>query len=161
MRVMPKIGLFRPALLPKVGPGSIWETTGMSGCEGCHLLRDRVFADYPSLNACKSHTANSPIREAVLTVALSEARPGGHAAVERGMRMHDDRGPAEMFRPPVREPKPGTFHRPAHGVGIKRIPEPAQLKLTGPMSGEQSLGEGFLDLPLGGNASAARTKDQA
>jgi hypothetical protein len=38
--------------------------------------------------------------------------------------MHDDRDP---FRAPAREPKPGTFHRPAHGFGVKRVPE-AEVK---------------------------------
>ena len=72
--------------------------------------------------------------------------------------MHDDHNP---FRAPAREPKPGTFHRPAHGVGIKLGPEVAELRLNGPMTGEQKLGEGLRDLPLVGKADAARTKDEA
>jgi hypothetical protein len=60
--------------------------------------------------------------------------------------MHDDRDP---FRAPRREPKPGTFHRPAHGFGMKRAPEVAMLRLSGPITGEQKLGEGLAELPLG------------
>jgi hypothetical protein len=71
--------------------------------------------------------------------------------------MHDD----NPFRAPVREPKPGTFHRPAHGFGTKRAAEAAELRLSGPMTGEQRLGEGSWELPLVGNAGAARTKDGA
>jgi hypothetical protein len=70
--------------------------------------------------------------------------------------MHDDRDP---FRAPAREPKPGTFHRPAHGVAVKRAHEAAQVRLSGPMTGEQKLGEGLSELPLVGNP--ARTKDRA
>jgi hypothetical protein len=70
--------------------------------------------------------------------------------------MHDDRDP---FRAPAREPKPGTFHRPAHGVGMKRATEAPELKLSGPTTGEQKLGEGIRDLPLVGKADIARTKD--
>jgi len=33
--------------------------------------------------------------------------------------MHD----RDPFRAPRREPKPGTFHRPAHGFGTKPAPE--------------------------------------
>ena len=40
--------------------------------------------------------------------------------------MHD----SDPFRVPVREPKPGTFHRPAHGFGIKFEPRPTELKLS-------------------------------
>ena len=69
--------------------------------------------------------------------------------------MHDDRSPADRFRAPAREPKLGTFHRPAHGIGMKPVPEAAKLKLSGPMSGEQKLGEGLRELPLG----AARAKE--
>ena len=60
--------------------------------------------------------------------------------------MHD----RDPFRAPAREPKPGTFHRPAHGLGIKRAPEAAKLRLSGPMTGEQKLGEGLAELPLAG-----------
>jgi hypothetical protein len=67
--------------------------------------------------------------------------------------MHDDRDP---FRAPAHEPQPGTFHRPAHGFGTKRAPEAAELRLSGPMSGEQKLGEGLRELPLVG--SEPRTK---
>ena len=35
--------------------------------------------------------------------------------------MHD----RDPFRAPRREPKPGTFHRPAHGFGTKPAPEAA------------------------------------
>ena len=62
--------------------------------------------------------------------------------------MHD----RDPFRAPTREPKPGTFHRPAHGVGMKRVAEAAELRLSGPMTGEQKLGEGLADLPLGTKA---------
>jgi hypothetical protein len=72
--------------------------------------------------------------------------------------MHDDRDP---FRAPAREPKPGTFHRPAHGFGTKRAPEAAELRLSGPMTGEQKLGEGLSELPLVGNSGTVRTKDEA
>jgi hypothetical protein len=34
------------------------------------------------------------------------------------------------------EPKPGTFHRPAHGFGIQRIREAAEMRLSGPMTAE-------------------------
>jgi hypothetical protein len=49
---------------------------------------------------------------------------------------------------------PGTFHRPAHGVGTKRVAERAEMRLSGQMTGEQNLGEGLAELPLG----AYRTK---
>jgi hypothetical protein len=65
---------------------------------------------------------------------------------EREPTMHDDRDP---FRAPRREPKPGTFHRPAHGFGMKRAPEVAKLRLSGLITGEQKLGEGLAELPLG------------
>jgi hypothetical protein len=68
--------------------------------------------------------------------------------------MHD-RDPTEQFRAPAREPKPGTFHRPAHGFGMKRVREAAEVRLRGPMTGEQKLGEGLRELPLVGNAGAA------
>jgi hypothetical protein len=61
-------------------------------------------------------------------------------------------------RPPAREPKPGTFHWPAHAFGIKHVAEVAELKLSGPKSGEQKLGEGVAELPLLGQAT--RTKEQ-
>jgi hypothetical protein len=64
--------------------------------------------------------------------------------------MHD----RDPFRAPRREPKPDTFHRPAHGFGTKPAPEAAELRLSGPMVGEQKLGEGARELPLG----AARMK---
>ena len=64
--------------------------------------------------------------------------------------MHD----RDPFRAPRREPKPGIFHRPAHGFGTKPAPEAAELRLSGPMEGEQKLGEGARELPLG----AARMK---
>jgi hypothetical protein len=67
--------------------------------------------------------------------------------------MHDDRN---AFRAPAREPKPGTFHRPAHGFGIKPAPEGAKLKVSGPMTGEQKLGEGLAELPLGGAHPSAK-----
>ena len=66
--------------------------------------------------------------------------------------MHD----RDPFRAPAREPKPGTFHQPAHGFGMKRTAETAQMRLSGPMTGEQKLGNGLPELPL----SAARTKDK-
>jgi hypothetical protein len=69
---------------------------------------------------------------------------GGHA-------MHD-RDPAEQFRPLAREPKAGTFHRPAHDFGMKRLPEAAELRLSGPTTAEQKLGEGLRELPLVGQA---------
>jgi hypothetical protein len=40
--------------------------------------------------------------------------------------MHD----RDPFRAPRREPKPGTFHRPAHGFGTKPAPEAAELRLS-------------------------------
>ena len=74
--------------------------------------------------------------------------------------MHDQ-DPAAQFRAPAREPKAGTFHRPAHGFGMKRVREAAELRLSGPLTGEQKLGEGLRELPLVGNAGAARTKGKA
>lgn len=71
-----------------------------------------------------------------------------------GTTMHD----RDPFRPPGREPKPGTFHRPAHAFGIKHVAEAAELRLSGPMSGEQKLGEGVAELPL--VRQATRTKEQ-
>jgi hypothetical protein len=68
--------------------------------------------------------------------------------------MHDH----DPFRAPVREPKPGTFHRPAHGFGMKRASETAELRLSGPMTGEQKLGEGLAELPLGDDLSKERKK---
>ena len=68
--------------------------------------------------------------------------------------MHD----RDPFRPPAREPKPGTFQRPAHAFGIKLVAEAAELRLCGPISGEQKLGEGVAELPLVGQAT--RTKEQ-
>jgi hypothetical protein len=67
--------------------------------------------------------------------------------------MHD----RDPFRAPTREPKPGTFHRPAHGFGMKRVAEAAELRLNGPMTGEQKLGEGLAELPL----RAPRTKEKS
>jgi hypothetical protein len=72
--------------------------------------------------------------------------------------MHDARN---AFRAPAREPKPGTFLRPAHGFGMERAPEAADLRLSGPMTGEQKLGEGLRELPLVGKAGVTRTKDTA
>ena len=69
--------------------------------------------------------------------------------------------PVEQFRPPAREPKAGTFHRPAHDFGMKRIPEAAELRLSGPTTGEQKLGEGLRELPLVGQAPPAQPKDEA
>jgi hypothetical protein len=46
--------------------------------------------------------------------------------------MNNDRDPAAKFPTPTREPKPGTFQRPAHGFRTKRAPEAAELKLSGP-----------------------------
>jgi hypothetical protein len=60
--------------------------------------------------------------------------------------MHD----SDPFRVPVHEPKPGTFHRPAHGFGIKFEPQPTKLKLSGAKTGEQGLGQGVMHLPLSG-----------
>ena len=77
-----------------------------------------------------------------------------------GPAMHNDRDPAEKFPAPVREPKPGTFHRPAHGFGSKRAPAAAELRLSGPMTGEQKLGEGLRELPLGGKPDVASTKGE-
>ena len=74
--------------------------------------------------------------------------------------MHD-RDPVEQFRPPAREPKAGTFHRLAHDFGTKRIPEAAELRLSGPTTGEQKLGEGLRELPLVGQARPAHPKDEA
>src|SRR5262245_11599625 len=42
--------------------------------------------------------------------------------------MHD----RDPFRTPRREPKPGTFHRPAHGFGTKPAPEAAERAITPP-----------------------------
>jgi hypothetical protein len=61
------------------------------------------------------------------------------------------------FRPPAREPKPGTFHRRAHAF-IKHVAEAAEVRLSGPMSGEHKLGERVAELPLVGQAN--RTKEQ-
>ena len=41
--------------------------------------------------------------------------------------MHD----RDPFRTPTREPKPGTFQRSAHGFGIERAPEAAEMRLSG------------------------------
>jgi hypothetical protein len=71
--------------------------------------------------------------------------------------MLDDRDP---FRAPAREPKPGTFHRPAHGVGVKHAGEAAEVRLSGPTTGQQKLGEGLSELPLVGSAPRP-TKDKA
>jgi hypothetical protein len=75
--------------------------------------------------------------------------------------MHNDRDPAAKFPTPIREPKLGTFQRPAHGLGMKLVPEAAELRLSGPMTSEQKLGEGLRELPLVGKADVARTKVQA
>jgi hypothetical protein len=75
--------------------------------------------------------------------------------------MHNDRDPAEKFPTPIREPKLGTFHRPAHGFGSKRASAAAELRLSGPMTGEQKLGEGLRELPLDGKADVASTKGEA
>jgi hypothetical protein len=74
--------------------------------------------------------------------------------------MHNDRDPAEKFPTPIREPKPGTFHRPAHGFGSIRAPTAAELRLSGPMTGEQKLGEGLRELPLVGKGDFVPTKDE-
>ena len=77
------------------------------------------------------------------------------------LAMHNDRDPAEKFPTPIREPKLGTFHRPAHGFGSKDAPAAAGLRLSGPTTGEQKLGEGLRELPLGGKAVVAFTKGDA
>jgi hypothetical protein len=58
--------------------------------------------------------------------------------------MHD----RDPFRAPRREPKPGTLHHPAHGFGTKPAPEAAELRLSGPMVGEQKLGREHGNCPL-------------
>jgi len=63
--------------------------------------------------------------------------------------------PAEKFPTPIREPKLGTFHRPAHGFGRSVPPEAAELRLSGPMTGEQKLGEGLRKLPFVGEADVS------
>jgi hypothetical protein len=68
--------------------------------------------------------------------------------------MHD----RDPFRAPARELKPSTFHRPAHDLGMKRVAETSAVRLSGPMTGEQKLGEGRLDLPLWW-APARRSRD--
>ena len=78
-------------------------------------------------------------------------------ASTNGPAMHNDRDPSEKFSTPIREPKPGMFHRPVHGFGAKRAPAAAELRLSGPMTGEQKLGEGLRELPLVGKADVART----
>jgi hypothetical protein len=65
--------------------------------------------------------------------------------------MHDDRNP---FRAPA-------LSSTGHGVRAKRAQQAAEVRLSGPMSGEQKLGEGLSELPLVGNAKPARTKDKA
>jgi hypothetical protein len=70
--------------------------------------------------------------------------------------MHD----RDPFRAPTREPKPGTFHRPAHGFGIDLASEAAEMRLSGPKTGEQKLGEGLADLPLLGTPGPRRSRDQ-
>ena len=42
------------------------------------------------------------------------------------------------------------------GFGIERAPEAAEMRLSGPMTGEQKLGEGLADLPLGTKAPETR-----
>jgi hypothetical protein len=93
-------------------------------------------------------TRLGPLLPRPLHKAIIEAAPS-----RTGTTMHDDRDP---FRAPRREPKPGTFHRPAHGFGVKRAPEVAKLRLSGPITGEQKLGEGLAELPLG--AASVRQK---
>jgi hypothetical protein len=44
---------------------------------------------------------------------------------------------------------------------MKRVREAAELRLRGPMTGEQKLREGLREFPLVGNAGAARTKGKA
>jgi hypothetical protein len=70
--------------------------------------------------------------------------------------MHD----RDPFRPPAREPKAGTFHRPAHGFRMKRTPQAAELRLSGPTTGEQKLGEGLRELPLVGQAPSVPPKHE-
>ena len=79
-----------------------------------------------------------------------EAALAPYRAGDRICAMHD----RDPFRAPRREPQPGTFHRPAHAFGTKSAPEAAELRLSGPMVGEQKLGAGARALPLG----AARMK---
>jgi hypothetical protein len=38
---------------------------------------------------------------------------------------------------------------------MKRVPETAEMRLSGPTTGEQKLGEGRPDLPLGGGQPSA------
>jgi hypothetical protein len=57
--------------------------------------------------------------------------------------------PPKISRSGSREPKPGTFHRPAHGFGIKRVPEAAKLRLNGPARrANRSSAKGFGHCPL-------------
>ena len=62
--------------------------------------------------------------------------------------------PAEKFPIPIREPKRGTFHRPAHGFGLKPAPEAVGMTLSGPLTGEQKLGEERRDLPSSENQTS-------
>jgi hypothetical protein len=75
--------------------------------------------------------------------------------------MHNNRDPDEKFPTPIREPKLGTFHRPAHGFGSKPAPAAPELRLSGPTTGEQKLGEGARELPLVAQAGGAGSKGKA
>jgi hypothetical protein len=67
--------------------------------------------------------------------------------------MHND----NPFRAPARRAEARrTFHRPAHGMALKPVPATAASRLSGPMTGEQKLGEGSWELPLVGNAGVAK-----
>jgi hypothetical protein len=102
------------------------------------------------LTAAKAFMLNEWQRKRLSGTALPVA-PMLPLAIIGSHAMHD-RDPFEQFRPLAREPKAGTFHRPAHGFGMKRIPEAAELRLSGPTTAEQKLGEGLRELPLVGQA---------
>jgi hypothetical protein len=81
--------------------------------------------------------------------------PGGLACGQSGLvrdphTMHDD----NPFRAPTREPKPGTFHRPAHGFGTKRAAEAAELtKVERPYDRRTEAWRGTARVALVGNTA--------
>jgi hypothetical protein len=55
-------------------------------------------------------------------------------------------------------PSPAPFIGRRMAFGTKRVPEAAELRLSGPMSGEQKLGDGLWELPLVGSDPLTRDK---
>ena len=90
---------------------------------------------YPALGPTHVQTASGEVdvipAAAAVCAGGALVRPCPLPLCSRWRERHPmhDRDPTEQFRAPAREPKPGTFHRPAHGFGMKRVREAAEVRL--------------------------------